>query len=388
MSFARWLLVPSALLATLIGIPYAAAVLKDAVWCSALGYLYWDPFWDDVGVGMLCAVLWVALSFSIAPHHKLVTAFSLLIPGAWLAWFVIGESTLGANTLGLASFFQTRVPVYLAWWAAFATIGVLWFLTRHHLHNSTPPSPLRGSLGVVVLAVAVALFAGVVLPAAFIFWQFTVYCGTRHLIENGNEEEAIVRVVRIHRTPLYDLDWTLPRAIARVPFAYPVYSTLVCCPTCKGHWATPFLLAARHGKLRLLDKIIGLRGSIECGDDKGTTVLHHALLSKDPSVVRFVVSRGADVNAQGQLPMGSSIHHAVFIDSPPAVIEVLLDAGADVNATDTRGWTPFDWARIWNTNAIPFLESIGAKGGTNHTSKLPVRSGDKPASSESQPVGD
>jgi hypothetical protein len=373
MYWARLLFLPTALLVMLIVLPFGCAWFKDfASRSCALEYWYWEPFWFDVSVAMACAMAWVLITFVIAPTNRPLTASLSLLPGTWLAWFIIGESTFRIEGIGMGSFFPTRVPTYLAWWMALATLATLWLLTKYRAKQPSSSKPASRVLGFRTLAIAIALFVSIVVPTTFIFWQFTVYCGTQRMIEDGNEEKAIKRVIRLHRSPLYDLDWTLPRAIARVPFAHSVYSTLVGCPTCKGHWHTPFLLAARHGKLQLLDKIIDLRGSVECGNDKGAAVLHQALISKNASVVGLLLSKGADVNAQMQFPMGSVIHCAVIMDSPPAVIEVLLGAGSEINGTDARGWTPLDWARVWNTNAIPFLTALGAQGGTNHTQKLPT----------------
>lgn len=374
MFWARLLFLPTALLVMLIVLPFGCAWFKDfASRSCALEYWYWEPFWFDVSVAMACAMAWILIAFIIAPASRLLTASLSLLPGAWLAWFIIGESTFRVDGIGVGSSCPTRVPTYLAWWIALATLAALWLVTKRRTRQPSSSKPASRVLGLSALAIAIALFVSIVLPATFIFGQFAVYCGTQRMIEDGNDEKTIKRVVRLHHSPLYDLDWTLPRAIARVPFALSVYSTLVGCPTCKGHWHTPFLLAARHGRLQLLGKIIDLRGSVECGNDKGAAVLHEALISKNASVVRLLLSEGADVNARIQLPMGSAIHRAVLMDSPPAVIEVMLGAGSEINGTDARGWTPLDWARVWNTNAIPFLTTLGAQGGTNHTQELPIR---------------
>jgi hypothetical protein len=374
MYWARWLLLPTALLAVVIVIPFACAWFKEFASNScALEYWYWEPFWFDVSVSMACAMAWVLVVVGIAPSRRLLIAAASIFPGAWLAWFIIGESTLRVEGVGIGSFYATRVPTYLAWWMALATVAALWLLSKHRKQRTVTCIPGSRVVGFGTLALATVLFSVVVLPATLVFWQFTVYYGTQRMIEKGDEGETVRRVIRLHRIPLYDLDWTLPRAIARVPFAYKAYCTLVCCPTCKGHWLTPFLLAARHGKVNLLDKIVELRGSVEYGGDKGATVLNQALISKNPDVVRHLLSEGADVRAEMQLPAGSALHRAVLMDSPPAVIEVLREAGGDLNAIDLRGWTPLDWARVWNTNAVPFLLSIGARGGTNHTAELPVR---------------
>jgi hypothetical protein len=374
MYWARWLLLPTALLAVLIVIPLACAWFREfASGSCALEYWYWEPFWFDVSVSMACAMAWVLVVVGIAPSHRLPIAAASIFPGAWLAWFIIGESTFRVESVGIGSFYSTRVPTYLAWWMALATLAALWFVSRRREKQLVTRSPLSRVVGFGTLALAIALFTSVVLPATLIFCQFTVYCGTQRMIEKGDEDVTIRRVIRLHRMPLYDLDWTLPRAIARVPLAYKAYCTLVCCPTCKGHWHTPLLLAARHGRVNLLDKIIELRGTVEYGDDKGATVLHQALISKNPDVVQHLLSKGADVKAEMQFPAGSTLHRAVIMDSPSAVIECLREAGGDINATDQRGWTPLDWARVWNTNAVSFLLSIGARGGTNHTAELPVR---------------
>ena len=54
------------------------------------------------------------------------------------------------------------------------------------------------------------------------------------------------------------------------------------------------------------------------------------------------------------------------------MLAFLVHSGADVNTPDQRGWTPLDYAGLWNQRRMSFLESFGARPGTNRKVALPV----------------
>ncbi|XCA33356.1 MAG: ankyrin repeat domain-containing protein [Wolbachia endosymbiont of Polyergus mexicanus] len=70
-------------------------------------------------------------------------------------------------------------------------------------------------------------------------------------------------------------------------------------------------------------------------DEKGETVLHHAVEISDRKTVRLLIQKGAEVNARdknGYTPL----HYAVFVQSLENV-KVLIRSGAEVNATQYIG---------------------------------------------------
>jgi len=105
---------------------------------------------------------------------------------------------------------------------------------------------------------------------------------------------------------------------------------------------TALIWAARSGAVDasavLLDSgaDVNLPGST--GDDWDATPLQHAILERQPAVVRLLLDRGADLNrgASGRL---SPLFLAAG-DTDPTILNLLLAHGADASAEDETGATP------------------------------------------------
>ena len=80
---------------------------------------------------------------------------------------------------------------------------------------------------------------------------------------------------------------------------------------------------------------------IDARDKDGSTALHCATWKGLQSMVEFLLSQGADVNARNQNDhWGTTALHAAAHANQPAIAELLIEAGADVNALDLNGKTP------------------------------------------------
>ena len=359
----------------IILLPLGFTAFKDfASRSSALEYWYWKPFWFDLSVGMICAVAWVLIIVAIAPTRRITAAGLSLLPGAWLAWFIIGDSTFMVHLEGL-NFFRTRSPTYLTWWAGLAALVVIWRIARRRGGTTAASHDVGKGMRKAILAVAIFQFLVIVLPAMFILWRFVTYTRINDLITAGPEEKAIRCVEEAHRNLLYNLDWTLPQTLGKIPLGYKIYATLVGCTSCAGHWRTPLLVAAGHGRVNVLKKILDLRGSVDYYGDSGTSALSAGL--KHPAVLKLLLCRGADPKVKSKAFGESIIHLAVLQKVDEDTMLSLISSGVDINATDSRGWTARDVATVWNTNAIPFLVSHGAICGSNHSVALPVNNAGK-----------
>ena len=103
--------------------------------------------------------------------------------------------------------------------------------------------------------------------------------------------------------------------------------------------------AARQGELAklksLLDKTPGL---LELKTEAGKTPLHFAVEGGQADIVRYLLDKGADINARnvaGETPL----HYAAgwgFLD----VIALLIEKGADVKARSNEGDTPLHYVRF------------------------------------------
>lgn len=100
--------------------------------------------------------------------------------------------------------------------------------------------------------------------------------------------------------------------------------------------------AAKKGdveKVKLL--LSGDAGLIEARDNDGSTALHCATWKGLQTMVAFLLSKGADVNAHNKNEhYGTTPLHAAAHANQAAIAEMLIEHGADVNALDMNGKTP------------------------------------------------
>lgn len=131
--------------------------------------------------------------------------------------------------------------------------------------------------------------------------------------------------------------------------------------------------------LKYVKYLISQGANVDAKSEWGDTPLRMAVLFKDIEVVKFLVSKGADVNAKyfvsertyavnestakhneeynGETPL----HLAARLRDTDEIVKFLVSKGADVNAKNRNGWTPFDVAR--DTSVAEYLSSKGAKPG-------------------------
>jgi len=141
-----------------------------------------------------------------------------------------------------------------------------------------------------------------------------------------------------------------------------------------GTRAIPFYLAdvPRRGDideqrvLRHLRFLVSQGADVNANADIGTP-LHIAARGDNIEIVRYLISRGANVNATtgtGETPL----HGVASVE----IATLLVSRGADVNAKGENGLTPLDRATggrlhnlgwFGNASVAEYLESIGAQSG-------------------------
>ena len=99
---------------------------------------------------------------------------------------------------------------------------------------------------------------------------------------------------------------------------------------------TPLMLAAIKGDQELAEKLIGMGASVTA--DYGWTALHYAASTGQTEMTRFLIKKGADVNARTRRGV-TPLYMAARIIATPTV-DVLLKAGADKTLCNDQGISP------------------------------------------------
>ncbi|XP_028390768.1 uncharacterized protein LOC114515671 isoform X1 [Dendronephthya gigantea] len=97
---------------------------------------------------------------------------------------------------------------------------------------------------------------------------------------------------------------------------------------------TALLSAIQSGSLGIVKYFVEeCRADINCKDEFGKTVLHHAVDAGVTDIVKYLVERGADVN--GWVNFFGSVLHAAISRDKLEIVKYLVENGADVNGKDT-----------------------------------------------------
>ena len=87
-------------------------------------------------------------------------------------------------------------------------------------------------------------------------------------------------------------------------------------------------------------------------DSDGSTPLHCACWKGHSGVVEFLISAGANVNAENKNDhWGTTPLHAAAHANQTAIVKLLLAAGANVSAKDMAGRTPLDHTEFHKAKA-------------------------------------
>jgi ankyrin repeat protein len=99
--------------------------------------------------------------------------------------------------------------------------------------------------------------------------------------------------------------------------------------------------AAAFGEVDRLAALVDADpGLIASYSGDGFTALHFAAFFGRPDAVRFLLGRGAEVDAFGRGWMTGTALHSAVSRAHADLARHLLDAGANPNARQSHGWTP------------------------------------------------
>jgi ankyrin repeat protein len=105
--------------------------------------------------------------------------------------------------------------------------------------------------------------------------------------------------------------------------------------------STPLMLAAAKDSTEVARFLIERGADLNARDLQGNTALHEAAYTDSEGVVKLLIGKGADVNAidlKGRTPLHRAAGSQIKLD--PQLIDYLIAHGARVNAHDGEGDTP------------------------------------------------
>lgn len=104
--------------------------------------------------------------------------------------------------------------------------------------------------------------------------------------------------------------------------------------------------AASLGEVERLRELLDGEATLAAArSDDDFTPLHYAAFFDGPEVARFLLERGADVNAYADNDLGVRPLNSAAAAGRRDVARILLEHGADPNAPTKSGFTPLDAAR-------------------------------------------
>jgi ankyrin repeat protein len=119
---------------------------------------------------------------------------------------------------------------------------------------------------------------------------------------------------------------------------------------------TPLLGAFKFGDDEVARALFDLGTPIEFADGNGITMLGRAALNNEVAMARWLIARGANVNAVDKLGMTPLLWAASMDFGDPAMIELLLQSGARADARNREGLTALDLARKYgHAEVVPAL---------------------------------
>lgn len=112
---------------------------------------------------------------------------------------------------------------------------------------------------------------------------------------------------------------------------------------------------------KVLDALIEIGMDVNAANEGGFTPLMFASAYASPEITRYLIERGADINAQAYIMDLNALHMAALKNPEPAMIKVLLDAGLTVESPVQNGYTPLQLAATDNRN-LEVVEALIDQG--------------------------
>src|SRR5689334_18021896 len=129
---------------------------------------------------------------------------------------------------------------------------------------------------------------------------------------------------------------------------------------CRGAFGNSLQDAIRNGDTVQVRALVDSGTDLNANDSLGATPLHDAVWSNRLEIVRFLLDRGAAIDARHSDGGSTPLHYAVIRDDLP-IAQLLIARGADVNATYRSGVTALQLAASrGNLEMVRLLIDSGA----------------------------
>ena len=166
------------------------------------------------------------------------------------------------------------------------------------------------------------------------------YCknsGIKDLISSYEENPRFLMIIRSGRLPLIKKYLDKNPGDINAKFNGRAFS----------NDSTPLHIASYNGYLSIVEYLISKGADINAKDDDGNTPLHTASSNGHLPIVEYLISKGADINAKtkdGYTPISLAFSEMFKYKRCVPIVRLLIDSGADINAFDNEGKTPIYWA--------------------------------------------
>ncbi len=129
------------------------------------------------------------------------------------------------------------------------------------------------------------------------------------------------------------------------------------CPIRNSCNITLLHMATAWGRLDIAELSIDMGLDVNEGNDIGNSPLFAAVSCGYTEIVKFLISKGADIHAKDNYGK-TSLHLSTYFVNRDEIVNLLISHGADKNIKDNSGQTAWDYASNVIRESIPELNPL------------------------------